>query len=141
MSAKKTAKFVGLISVLTVILLCTVCFGSTMWSCLVNCSNSFYETKVGILQKQGLHCYGTTIVEPQYDAGITVYLQKLDEEGDWVTETAWQETYSECAFVDEDYAVADGTYRLWLVHKAYAEDDHTEPLEIFNDYTDPIVVE
>ena len=140
MSVKKATKAIGLISVITAILLTTVSFGSVMWSYIVSCSNSFYETEVGILNKQGLHCYGTTHVEPTEDAGVTVYLQTLDSDGDWVTYTAWEDVDSEVAVVEENYAVPDGTYRLWLVHKAYDPDDHSTPLEIFNDYTEEIVL-
>ena len=100
-------------------LLGTVSFCALQWSYLSDCTYGFGETKIGILQKDGLAFYGTTEVDYPNYAGVTVYLKTLDEDGDWVTVTAWSDKDSGYAVVDTEYEVDPGTYKIETTHKAY----------------------
>ena len=97
---------------------------------MVELSNALSKTKTA-LGRKALECYGTTMVDGNYGAGVWVLLQEEDEDGDWVTVTGWSDFDSEIAAVDEVYPVGKGTYQLQVYHTAYAEDDTTfsNPLE------------
>lgn len=133
-------KFNCVVLIVLTVLISSFSFCAMNWSYIAECTHAFEEVKIGILQQKGLLCYGTTEVDPPNYAGITVYLKTLDEDGDWVTVTAWQDKDYVLAYVDTDYAVADGTYKLELTHKAYLPDDLDTPVEIHYSETEEIVV-
>lgn len=121
-------------------LLSSISFCALNWSYLIDCTLGFEDIKIGILQKDGFSCYGTTDVEFPHYAGITVYLKVLDEEGDWVTVTAWEDQGYIIASVDEEYAVGSGTYRLETTHKAFDSSDLDTPVEMHYIESDPITI-
>lgn len=114
----------------------SVCFGALQWTYLMETSNGLNKTTT-TLGKQALSCYGTTLVETYYGAGVRVLLQTIDEEGDWATVTGWTDFHEDFAGLSETYAVSDGTYRLQVQHTAYAEGDtdFSEPLETHYSYS------
>lgn len=127
-TVKNKAFFVVLVGVIS--LIGTVCFATLNWSYLSDCSLGFEKTKIGILQRDGLTCYGSTMVYDNDYAGITLYLKTLDDDGDWVTVTAWEDIDTQVAVVDVDYAVGSGTYRIETTHKAFLPDDLDTPVEM-----------
>lgn len=141
MSTKKYTKSIGIISVIVAMLFATVCLGVINWSYLVETSTALTETKIGILRKQGVRCSSTTCVEPWYDCEVTTFLQTLDEDGDWVTVTAWEDIDNEIAAIAVEYEVPDGTYRLYNVHKALDPDDHSIILESHDSYSNTLVLD
>lgn len=140
MSTKKYTKTIGIVSVIVAMLITTVCFGVINWSYLVSTSTALTETKIGILRKQGVSCSATTCVEPWCDCKVTVFLETLDEEGDWVTVTAWEDVDNEIAAIGEDIEADDGTYRLYNIHKALDPDDHSNILETHYSYSNTLVL-
>lgn len=138
----KVVKNKALVVVLVVAmaLLGTVSFCALQWSYLSDCTVGFEETRIGILQKKGVTCVGTTEVDYPNYAGVTVYLKTLDEDGDWVTVTAWSDKDSGIAIVDTDYAVAPGTYKIETTHRAYEPDDLSLPVETFYAESDPVTI-
>lgn len=126
--------------VVVMALLGTVSFCALQWSYLSDCSIGFEETKVGIWGKDGVSCYGTTIVDYPNYAGVTVYLKTLDEEGDWVTVTAWSDKDSGAAVVDTEYEVDPGTYKIETTHKAYLPSNLDVSVESFYAESDPITI-
>lgn len=133
-------KICGILLIVIVALLSSVCFGTLQWSYLSSCEYAFDETKVGIFREDGVACYGSTMVDPPNYAGVTVYLKTLDEFGDWVTVTAWQDKDSQFAAVDTDYAVDPGTYRIEVTHKAYVPSDLETPVEMFYTESESVTI-
>lgn len=126
--------------IVLMVLLSSFSFCYVNWSYLVSCSRALEEVRIGIFQEKGLSCYGTTEVDESYYAGITVYLKTLDEDGDWVTVTAWQNQRIDIVAVSEEYPVDAGTYKLELTHKAYLPNDLDTPVEIHYSETNEVVV-
>lgn len=127
---KLSKKFFALLLVVVCLVVGSLSFASMEWDYMVELSNALSKTKTA-LGRKALECYGTTMVDGNYGAGVWVLLQEIDESGDWITVTGWSDFDSEIAAVDEVYAVGTGTYQLQVYHTAYAEDDTTfsNPLE------------
>jgi len=132
---KKASKIALIMSVIAALFIGTVSFAALQWSYIVECSNALREVSMGWFKK-GANCYGTTVAEMGYDAGITVFLETLDEDGDWVTVTSWSDIDSEIAIVDVDYELSSGTYRLYVYHRAYEAGDHSLPIEMHYSYSE-----
>ncbi len=98
------------------------------WTGLSSCSTSLTVKSVGAF-KTTLTCHGTTTVYNGYYAGVIVYLETLDDDGDWVTVTAWSDYDSPFAAVSEDYKVSAGTYRLSTTHRSYTSNNYSVPYE------------
>ncbi len=127
---KLSKKFFALLLVAVCLAVGSLSFANMEWDYMVELSNALSKTKTA-LGRKALECYGTTMVDGNYGAGVWVLLQEEDEDGDWVTVTGWSDFDSEIAAVDEVYPVGKGTYQLQVYHTAYAEDDTTfsNPLE------------
>ena len=75
-------------------------------------------TNLTLGQNGKLTCFGRTIVNPDYVAGVIVELQQ--NTGTWGTIKTWSAERQNTATVNEDYTVSKGySYRLKLTHKAY----------------------
>ena len=133
-------KVLVVVLVVALALLGTVCFAALQWSYLVDCTYGFEETKIGILRKDGVACLGSTEVDPPNYAKVVVFLKTLDEDGDWVTVTAWEDFDSYYAVVDVEYEVDPGTYKIETTHRAYAPDDLTLPVETHYMESDPVTI-
>ena len=134
------SKFICVALIVLTVLISSFSFCAVNWSYIAECTHALEEVRIGILQRKGLSCYGTTEVDESYYAGITVYLKTIDEDGDWVTVTAWQDQDEDIAIVDLEYPVDAGTYKLELTHKAYLPDDLETPVEIHYSETNEVVV-
>ncbi len=124
---KISNKFFCMFLVGAITLLGTICFAtnnSLNWDYLVETSQAFEKTTVGIFKKAAFMCYGSTMVDGNYRAGVRVFLQQLNENDDWVTAYSWDDfDVVGLAAVEETQTVDAGTYRLMVQHIAYPEDD------------------
>ena len=127
---KLSKKFFALLLVVVCLVVGSLSFASMEWDYMVELSNALSKTKTA-LGRKALECYGSTMTDGDYGAGVWVLLQEEDEDGDWTTVTGWSAFGSEIAQVCEVYPVGTGTYQLQVYHTAYAEDDTTfsNPLE------------
>lgn len=127
---KLSKKFFALLLVAVCLVLGSLSFASMEWDYMVELSNALSKTKT-TLGRKALECYGSTMTDGDYGAGVWVLLQEKDENDDWITVTGWSAFGSEIAQVCEVYPVGTGTYQLQVYHTAYAEDDTTfsNPLE------------
>ena len=127
---KLSKKFFALLLVAVCLVVGSLSFASMEWDYMVELSNALSKTKTA-LGRKALECYGTTMVDGDYGAGVWVLLQEKDENDDWITVTGWSDFGEDFAVIDEIYAVGTGTYQLQVYHTAYAEDDTTfsNPLE------------
>ena len=127
---KLSKKFFALLLVAVCLVLGSLSFANMEWDYMVELSNALTKTKTA-LGRKALECYGTTMVDGDYGAGVWVLLQEKDENDDWITVTGWSDFGEDFAVIDEIYAVGTGTYQLQVYHTAYAEDDTTfsNPLE------------
>ena len=127
---KLSKKFFALLLVAACLVLGSLSFASMEWDYMVELSNALSKTKT-TLGRKALECYGSTMTDGDYGAGVWVLLQEKDENDDWITVTGWSAFGSEIAQVCEVYPVGTGTYQLQVYHTAYAEDDTTfsNPLE------------
>ena len=126
--------------VVVMALLGTVSFCALQWSYLADCVYGFEETKIGIWGKDGVACFGSTEVDYPNYASVTVYLKTLDEDGDWVTVTAWSDKDSDIAVVDTEFEVDPGTYKIETTHKAYLPNNLDVSVESFYAESDPITI-
>ena len=133
-------KVLVVVLVVAMALLGTVCFAALQWSYLIDCVYGFEETKIGVLRKDGVACYGSTEVEYPNYAKVTVFLKTLDDDGDWVTVTAWSDQDSDFAFVDEEFEVDPGTYKIETTHRAYTSSSYSTPVETHYMESDPITI-
>lgn len=140
MSKVAKNKVFGIVLVVAMTLLSSVCLCALNWSYISDCTRGLEERRVGILQKKGVLVVGTTLVDPPNYAGITLYLEKLDEDGDWVGVKSWSDLGSQIAGVDEEYACGTGTFRVKTVHKAYEPDDLDTAVEIHSGTSDSITI-
>ncbi len=129
-------KIFAIFLVVAISLLGSICMASANWSYMIDNSNALSKTTTGF-GKRALESYGSTMVDGMYRAGVVVLLQQQDAEGDWISINAWDNYDSVAAVVDEVFAVPNGTYRLEVHHKAYAEDDtdYSDPLELFTSHS------
>lgn len=127
---KLSKKFFALLLVAVCLVVGSLSFASMEWDYMVELSNALSKTKTA-LGRKALECYGSTMTDGDYGAGVWVLLQEEDENDDWITITGWSAFGSEIAQVCEVYPVGTGTYQLQVYHTAYAEDDTTfsNPLE------------
>ena len=123
----KTRK-IFLLLTMVALLIGSASYAAMNWYALETCDNSLTVVSVGAL-KTKLGCYGGTAVYDGYSAGVIVYLERLDEDNDWVTVTAWNDYDVDYAFVDVDYKVPAGTYRLSCTHRSYPLNNYSVPLE------------
>ncbi len=133
MQKKKVSnKIFAIFLVVAISLLGSICMASANWSYMIDNSNSLTKTTTGFGQR-ALESYASTMVDGEYRAGVVVLLKQLDAEGDWISINAWDDYDIGFAAVDEVYAVPNGTYKLEIHHKAYAEDDteYATPIELF----------
>lgn len=133
-------KALVVVLVVALALLGTVSFCALQWSYLVDCTYGFEETKIGIWGKDGVTCLGSTEVDYPNYAKVVVFLKTLDEDGDWVTVTAWSDQDSGYAVVDLDYEVDPGTYKLETTHRAYTSSAYDIPVETHYMESDPITI-
>lgn len=140
MLKKVNNKVFFVVLIVAMALLGSVSFCALQWSYLVDCTLSISEVRIGIFQQKGINSYGTTMVDGDNYAGVTVFLKKQNANGTYSTVTAWENIDSEFAVVNEDFAVSSGTYKVVTSHKAYLPDDLENPVEIFHEETDPITV-
>lgn len=124
MLKKLSKKFVVALLVIASIIVCSISFANTNWSYLIDLSNALSKTTTTFGRK-ALECYGSTMVDDDYGAGVYVLLQKQNSDGEWETQTGWSDFDSEFATICEVFAVGNGTYRLQLFHTAYEADDTT----------------
>lgn len=134
------SKFLCIGLIVAMLLISSISFCALNWSCLIDCTNALRETTIGLFQ-DGLNCYGVTSVEPEYDAGVVVFLQQLDEEGDWINIASWEDIDERIAAVDEDIAVEPGEYRLKVRYKAYERGEHDLPIETHTNYSEEITID
>ncbi len=67
-----------------------------------------------------LLCYGETLVQDGYTAGVTMELQQYSN-SKWTTIKTWSSTAVDFAYLDETHYAASGySYRLKLTYKAYS---------------------
>lgn len=136
--AKSEFLCIGLI--VAMLLISSISFCALNWSCLIDCSNSLNETTIGLFQ-DGLNCYGKSLVEPEYDAGVVVFLQQEDSYGDWINIASWEDIDEQIAIVSEDIAVDPGLYRLKVRYKAYERGEHDLPIETHTNYSVEIEID
>ena len=136
--AKSKFLCVGLI--VAMLLISSVSFCALNWSCLIDCTNALRETTVGLF-RDGLNCYGKAQVEHGYDAGVVVFLQQKDSDGDWINIDSWEDIDEHVAAVDENVAVDPGTYRLKVRYKAYERGEYDLPIETHTNYSVVITVD
>lgn len=126
---------VGLLVILAVILTSVLVWAANdvreeklRWTGLDTCATALNIKSIGAF-KTTLSCTGSTNVYSGYYAGVIVYLEKYDSDGDWVTVTAWSDYDSDFAAVSEDYKVTAGRYRLSTTHRSYTSNDYSTPFE------------
>ena len=123
----KKSSLKKLVAVLTIAILCLTTTGINSFAAqpegnvatpyniaIITMANNLEEASTTTLD-----CYGETVVQYGYNAGVKVELQRHNG-SKWVTIKTWSDYGADWAFVEEEHSVSTGYYyRLYLTHQAY----------------------